>query len=81
MNEEKDLSKQCRKVLGYLRNHKGMTTIDSYMDLNILSPAKRISELRENGYQIETVWKHSLEGERYGMYILHEDREGYNAEK
>lgn len=70
------MNKQCLKVLGYLRNNPGMTTIDAYTDLHILSPAKRVSELRNNGYQIETIWKRTKDGERYGMYVLHEEQKG-----
>ena len=68
------MTKQELQVLNYLRNHEGMTTHDANNEW-ILSPAKRIEELRNEGYNIETVYKRSGTGRRYGMYVLHEGGE------
>lgn len=72
MIKEKYLSEQCRMVLAYLRKNGSMTTMDACVDLNVLSPAKRISELRNDGYNIETFYKRTSLGKRYGIYVLHE---------
>jgi len=62
------MTKQELQVLNYLRNHEGMTTRDAYNEW-ILSPAKRVEELRREGYDIETIYM------RYGVYVLHEGGE------
>ena len=65
------MSKQDEQVLDYLRNHDGMTTADACREW-ILSPAKRVEELRLAGYDIETVYRYTETGRRYGVYVLHE---------
>jgi hypothetical protein len=35
---------------------KGLTTIEMREELDVMSPAPRVLELREEGHQIETVW-------------------------
>ena len=74
MNKNYVPSPESRKVLKYLRDNYGMTTKDGF-DLNILSPAKCIQELRNAGYSIETIYKKSLDRKRYGVYVLHEEQE------
>ena len=68
------MNTQGAKVLAYLRSHEGMTMVDAINEW-ILSPAKRVEELRNAGYDIETVYKHTDTGRRYGMYVLHEGGE------
>lgn len=63
------MNKQALQVLNYLRSHDGMTTRDAYAEW-ILSPAKRVEELRKEGYNIATVYKRSDNGKRYGTYVL-----------
>lgn len=75
MNKNFVPSPESRKVLQYLRDNYGMTTRDGY-DLNILSPAKCIQELRNAGYSIETIYRHSIDRKRYGVYVLHENEGG-----
>lgn len=67
-------SMQEQKVLDYLRDHDGMTTLDAYSEM-ICAPAKCIEVLRNAGYNIETVWRKSVTGRRYGVYVLHEGGE------
>ena len=68
-------AKQEGRILDYLREHDGMTTFDAMMDLRISAPAKCIEKLRNGGYDIETVWRKTNSGERYGVYVLHEEQE------
>lgn len=63
------LSKQSQTVLNYLRNNDGMSTIDAW-EISILSPAKRIQELRNAGFKIDTLYKRTESGKRYGVYVL-----------
>lgn len=72
-------SKQEAKVLYYLRTHDGMSTLDACSEM-ILAPAKCVELLRNAGYNIETVWRKTETGRRYGVYVLHEG-EVTNAEK
>lgn len=65
------MNKQDMQVLAYLRSHDGMTTRDACEEY-ILSPAKRIQELRDAGYDIETVKRKTESGRKYGVYVLHE---------
>lgn len=69
MIPEYALSKQSQTVLNYLRNNEGMSTIDAW-EISVLSPAKRIQELRNAGYKIETIYKRTDAGKRYGVYKL-----------
>lgn len=73
-------SKQEEKVLHYLRNHDGMTTLDACSEM-VLAPAKCVQILRNAGYNIETIWKKTETGKRYGVYVLHEKEAANNGEK
>ena len=73
------MNKQDMKVLAYLRSHEGMTTKDA-CDNYILSPTKRVQELRDAGFNIETVRKNSKAGRKFGMYVLHEEGGENDAE-
>lgn len=39
-----------------IANQEGVTTIQAREQLDIMSPASRVQELREQGYNIQTVW-------------------------
>lgn len=45
---------QRQRLLSYLR-HSAIDTITARRDLNIMMPAARVKELREDGYNIQTV--------------------------
>lgn len=45
---------QKAKILAYCKEHGSITVRDAFTKLNINSPTKRISELRQAGYQIST---------------------------
>ncbi len=61
------------RVLKYLREHDGMTTMNAVNVLKIMNPQQRILNLRERGYNIVTEWEISPNGARYGIYRLQED--------
>lgn len=63
---------QAKQILEYLRTKGGLTTLSAWTELQILSPARRIQELRNGGFNIETEWRKTTSGRRYGVYILHE---------
>lgn len=71
-NRKKRPSQEDR-VLKYLREHDGMTTMNAVEVLKIMNPQQRILNLRERGYDIVTEWKVSPSGARYGIYRLKED--------
>lgn len=78
MNRKFIPSMQEQHVLNYLRDHDGMTTLDGYAE-KICAPAKCVEVLRNAGYNIETEWRKTVSGKRYGVYVLHEGGE-QNAE-
>jgi hypothetical protein len=53
---------------------KGLTTIEMREELDVMSPAPRVLELREEGHQIETVWTTSENAQgkthRNARYLL-----------
>lgn len=61
------------RVLQYLRDHSGLTTMDAVRELYIMNPQQRIKKLREMGYNIVTEYEVSPAGARYGIYRLKED--------
>lgn len=61
---------QRDKILSYLKQNGTMTVRDAIFDLDINSPAKRVQELREMGYDIRTDWIVADNGTRYGAYRL-----------
>lgn len=61
---------QRDKVLEWLRNYGELTTREAVLELNIMSPPKRIEELRKDGHAIRTEYKTSASGKRYGVYSL-----------
>ena len=64
---------QAKQILDYLRTEGGLTTEKAWTELHILSPARRVQELRNGGFDIETQWRKSSNGRRYGVYVLHEE--------
>ena len=63
------------RVLQYLRDHGGITTMEAVRELSIMNPQQRILKLREMGYNIVTEWEVSPAGARYGIYRLQEDKD------
>lgn len=65
---------QCEKILGYIKEHGSITTMDAFMDLGVTRLASRIHDLRSEGYMIlgETVKGHNRFGDpvHYMKYSL-----------
>ena len=60
---------QNERILERLRT-RPLTTYEAVADLHILSVTKRISELRLAGHEIETDYRTTDSGARYGVYTL-----------
>lgn len=65
---------QKAKILAYCKEHGSITVRDAFTKLNINSPTKRISELRQAGYGVETIeevkTKENGETVRYNRYFI-----------
>lgn len=62
--------KQTDIVLSYLKTFGELTIRQAVVELNIMSLPKRIEELRNSGVAIQTIYKNSPNGARYGVYKL-----------
>lgn len=69
-----DKATQKVKILNWCKEHGSITVRDAFVNLNINSPTKRISELRQAGYGVKTVdeerVKDSGEIVRYTRYFI-----------
>ncbi len=67
---------QNRQVLQFMREHRGITSMEAFDRFGITRLSGRIFELRREGYDIETVNEESKNRYgrpvRYARYILHE---------
>lgn len=61
---------QTDKVLSWLILKGELTTREAVTELNIMSLAKRVEELRKSGYRIDMTYKTAPSGARYGVYKL-----------
>ena len=71
-----DKTTQKNRVLDYMRNHDGITSIQAFSDLGITRISARIADLRADGFIIASVRESGKNryGEKtnYVRYILHE---------
>lgn len=65
-------STQKAKILAWLKSRKELTTVEAVTELHILSPTRRITELRRDGHNIDMTYRTSVNGARYGVYTLNE---------
>ena len=67
---------QCGKLLKYLKTHKRViTTYQAFEVLGIHRISARIADLREKGYQIDTIMHYETEDgmpKVWGQYVLRE---------
>lgn len=67
---------QRAKILAYCAEHGSITIREAFEKLNINSPSKRISEMRNGGYDVqsieETRVKDNGEVVRYKRYFIKE---------
>lgn len=65
-----------KMILQYMRKHGSITAMDAIRDFGCMRLASRVSDLRWDGYNIETVMEvgKNRQGEtvRYARYYLHE---------
>jgi biotin operon repressor len=58
-------------IIQHLKTAKGLTVREAMIEYSISSLTKRIQELREMGYDIESVRReHPVTGQRYTRYFL-----------
>ncbi len=63
------LTPQARTVLDHLLTTNGITQREAIMDHSVQSLTKRISELRDAGFDIGGEWKkHPISNQRYMSY-------------
>lgn len=71
---------QKAKILAYCAVNGSITVRDAFNKLNINSPTKRISELKAEGYDVQTIveYRNKDNGEtvRYNRYFIKEPEEG-----
>ena len=63
-------AKQTAVVLDWLQRNGELTTREAVTELNIMSLPRRIMELRRAGIDIDTTYRTSANGARYGVYSL-----------
>lgn len=74
INQIRKLSPQCELILNHLRKGHTITQRSALMDYGIMALPRRIADLKEMGYRIESVMEHNkLTGQRYARYSLIED--------
>lgn len=61
---------QTKQILAYMKRKGSITSWDAFQDLKITRLSGRIKDMRDEGYEIETVMEESKEGRRYGRYYL-----------
>lgn len=69
---------QRMRIFEYCREHGSITIREASDILQMNSPTKRISELRELGYEVQTEWEERInshgEKKRYKRYFISEPR-------
>ena len=67
---------QEQKILKYMKDKGSITAVDAIREFGCMRLASRISDLRESGYNIETVFEVSRnrygDKVKYARYYLHE---------
>ncbi len=67
---------QRSRIKAHFRNHSRLTTLQARSELDVMHPAGRIQELREEGFNIITHWRtdYTPEGKphRVAEYVLME---------
>lgn len=70
---------QNGRIIDYLTRHGSITQLDAMRDLGIMRLGARVFDLKERGYNIQTVMVEDLnrfgEQTRYARYYLKGDKE------
>lgn len=65
---------QCARILAAMQRLGSITTVECTRFLDVVHPPRRVMELRERGFNIETTWvRHPTECgrlHRVGLYVL-----------
>lgn len=79
---DNSLAGQRQRLLAYLKNNRSITTLEARHKLDIMHPAGRIKELKEQGYNIITHWRIDTTPEekqhRVAEYVLMPKRKEAN---
>ena len=79
---DNSLAGQRQRLLAYLKNNRSITTLEARHKLDIMHPAGRIKELKEQGYNIITNWRTDTTPEekphRVAEYVLMPKRKEAN---
>ena len=62
---------QCQRIIKYLKDFGSITQLDALRDLGCMRLASRISELKQQGYQIASTYIHTTN--RYGEPIKYKE--------
>jgi hypothetical protein len=77
--EVNSLAAQRQRLLAWLKKHGKITTIEARRELDIMSPASRVLELRRN-FEIELQWVQRQTDcgtwHRIGLYLFKRTRRG-----
>ncbi|OIN07924.1 helix-turn-helix domain-containing protein [Oceanisphaera psychrotolerans] len=75
ISKQRNLSPQCEVILNHLRKGHTITQRSALMDFGVAALPRRIADLKELGYRIESVMEHNkLTGQRYARYSLKETK-------
>jgi biotin operon repressor len=62
---------QLQTIMNHFKKAKSITQREAMVDYSIQSLTRRITELRDMGFNIETQHKkHPVTGQRYARYVL-----------
>lgn len=72
------MNNQCERILKHLRDNGSITNMEAMWKYSITSPTRRITDLRQYGYNVTDVWEHGTnkfgEPVRYKRYFLKEEK-------
>ncbi len=70
---------QRQRLLTHLKSGKSITTLQARHLLDVMHPAARLMELRQAGYQIESIWVNDITPEghihRVARYLLNPNKQ------
>lgn len=65
------LTPQCQMIINHLKKGHTITQRSALLDYGIMSLPRRITDLKEKGFNIVSVMEHNkLTGQRYARYSL-----------
>ena len=53
------MNNQCERILKHLRDNGSITNMEAMWKYSITSPTRRITDLRQYGYNVTDVWEHT----------------------